>query len=93
MLDAAVPWSKVELDFCPPHGPLAEPVPSVAIPRTLLAEDERAHGGDRDRDGHGHGSRSSAGARAWTRTRGGGGGAINVPHGRPRASQRFTASL
>ncbi|EJD45185.1 hypothetical protein AURDEDRAFT_165726 [Auricularia subglabra TFB-10046 SS5] len=51
MLDAAVPWPKVELDFCPPRGPLAEPVPGVAIPRTLLAEDERrdecAHGGDR----------------------------------------------
>ncbi|EJD45148.1 hypothetical protein AURDEDRAFT_165694, partial [Auricularia subglabra TFB-10046 SS5] len=29
------------LDFCPPRGPLAEPVPGVAIPRTLLAEDER----------------------------------------------------
>ncbi|EJD45183.1 hypothetical protein AURDEDRAFT_165724 [Auricularia subglabra TFB-10046 SS5] len=63
MLDAAVPWPKVELDFCPPRGPLADPVPSVAISRALLAEDERrdecAHGGDRDRDGHGHGSRAS----------------------------------
>ncbi|EJD45133.1 hypothetical protein AURDEDRAFT_165676 [Auricularia subglabra TFB-10046 SS5] len=63
MLDAAVPLARRSrsLDFCPPRGPLAEPVPGVAIPRTLLAEDERrdecARSGDRDRDGHGLGSR------------------------------------